>query len=147
MSIDTLLSSEEIADGLARDLVRRIQQMRKEMDLKVDAFVDIDIVAPTAEAASSVQSRKEYISGEVRARELMVRESDAARGHGQLVRDWSIGQDAFSIGLTRHKEHPISRRPTHHPHTRQASSIRWSQTQSLTSPLQRERSIKSMFLS
>ena len=117
VSIDTMLSSEEIADGLARDLVRRIQQMRKEMDLKVNAFVDIDIVAPTTETSSSVESRKEYISGEVRARKLIVRESDAARGHGQLVRDWSIGHDAFSIGLTSHKEHSISRRPTHHPHT------------------------------
>ena len=116
--IDTTLSPDEIADGLARDLVRRIQQMRKEMDLKVDAFVDVDMVASTAEAASSVKSRRDYILGEVRARQLVVRQSDGAKGRGELVRDWTIADDTFSIGISRHEKRSTSSRPSHHRHAR-----------------------------
>jgi isoleucyl-tRNA synthetase len=99
--IDTTLSSEETADGLARDLVRRIQQMRKEMDLKVDAFIDVHLAVPTDETASSVRSREDYILGEVRAKKLIIEHLDPVKARGQLVRDWPIGDETFSIGLTR----------------------------------------------
>jgi isoleucyl-tRNA synthetase len=116
--IDTTLSPDEIVDGLARDLVRRIQQMRKEMDLKVDAFIDVNVVASTSEAASSVKSRQDYILGEVRAKELRVQQSDDAKARGELVKDWSIGHDMFSIGLdTYEKPSERPRRSSHHPRT------------------------------
>ncbi len=111
--IDTTLSPDEIADGLARDLVRRIQQMRKEMDLKVDAYVDVSLVASTTEAASSLESRRDYILGEVRAKKLTVQQSDGAKVSGELVREWSIGDDIFSIGLSAHKKRP---KPSHASH-------------------------------
>jgi isoleucyl-tRNA synthetase len=112
--IDTTLSSDEIADGLARDLVRRIQQMRKEMDMKVDAFVDVEIVASTTEAVSSVKSRQEYIRGEVRAKKLKAEQSDSKKALGELVREWSIGDHAFSIGLSRLPEPPAPHRARGH---------------------------------
>jgi len=99
--VDTTLTPEEEADGLARDLVRRIQQMRKEMDLKVDAFIDVHIVTPTVEIASSVRSRRDYLTAEVRARNLTIEHLKKIRAMGELVRDWSIGEDPFSIGLNR----------------------------------------------
>jgi isoleucyl-tRNA synthetase len=113
VSIDTTLSPDEIADGLARDLVRRIQQMRKEMDLRVDDFVNVDVVASADETVSSVKSRHDYILGEVRARTLVVEQSDPAKAHGELVKEWSIGDDVFSIGLRRHQK-----RATSHPRQR-----------------------------
>ena len=119
--VDTTLSSDEIADGLTRDLVRRIQQMRKEMDLKVDAFIHVQIVASTIEAASSVKSRQDYILGEVRAKKLVVQHLDPVRARGQLVREWPIGDDFFSIGVTRHMK---SRRPNRLRQRPRAKSIR-----------------------
>ena len=83
--IDTTLSADEVSDGLARDLVRRIQQMRKEMDLKVDAFVDVDISASTVEAVSSMQGRKGYIAGEVRAKRLMIHQTDPRKDMGNSL--------------------------------------------------------------
>jgi len=120
--VDTALSPEETADGLARDLVRRIQQMRKEMDLKVDAFIDVHIVASAAETASSVRSRKEYILGEVRAKKLTIEHLDVAKAHGQLVRDWSIGDESFSIGVTRRSGPREVGRPS--PRQRKARRMR-----------------------
>lgn len=102
--VDTTLSADELADGLARDLVRRIQQMRKEMDLEVDAFVDVQVSASMPEAASAVKSRRDYIRGEVRAKELVIEHRQPAKAHGQLVREWSIGDDEFSIGLSKQKQ-------------------------------------------
>jgi isoleucyl-tRNA synthetase len=118
VSIDTTLSPDEVADGLARDLVRRIQQMRKEMDLKVDDFVNVNVVASTDETAASVKSRHDYILGEVRARTLVVQQSDPAKAHGELVKEWPIGDDAFSIGLRRHQKRTKSRRRQRHSGTR-----------------------------
>jgi len=108
--VDTTLSAGELADGLARDLVRRIQQMRKEMDLKVDAFVDVQVSASMPEAASAVKSRRDYIRGEVRAKELVIEHRQPAKAHGQLVREWSIGDDEFSIGLSKQKQSRASNR-------------------------------------
>jgi isoleucyl-tRNA synthetase len=118
VSIDTTLSPDEIADGLARDLVRRIQQMRKEMDLRVDDFVDVRVVAPTDETSSSVKGRHDYILGEVRAQTLVVQQSDSAKAHGELVREWSIGDDVFSIGLRRHEKRHTSHRRSRHSRIR-----------------------------
>jgi isoleucyl-tRNA synthetase len=122
--IDTTLSPDEIADGLARDLVRRIQQMRKEMDLKVDAFVDVDVIASATDAASSVKSREEYILGEVRAKKLIAQRSDSVKARGELVREWSIGDDVFSIGLSRHGKHSTSHRPIRHSRIRKRRKSR-----------------------
>jgi isoleucyl-tRNA synthetase len=124
VSIDTTLSSDEIADGLARDLVRRIQQMRKEMDMKVDAFIDVEIVASTTDAASSVKNRKEYILGEVRAKKLKAQQSDSKKARGELVREWSIGDDTFSIGLRRHGGRPTPHRPSRHSRVRKRRGSR-----------------------
>jgi isoleucyl-tRNA synthetase len=101
VSIDTTLSEEESADGLARDLVRRIQQMRKEMDLKVDEFIDVHLLASTPESAATVNSRREYILEEVRAKTLTIAHGERTRPRGTLVRDWPIGDDVFSIGLAK----------------------------------------------
>jgi isoleucyl-tRNA synthetase len=118
VSIDTTLSPDEIADGLARDLVRRIQQMRKEMDLRVDDFVDVRVVAPTDETSSSVKGRHDYILGEVRAQTLVVQLAESAKARGELVREWSIGDDVFSIGLRRHEKRPTSHRRSRHSRIR-----------------------------
>jgi len=92
--------------------------MRKEMDLRVDDFVDVDVVASADETASSVKSRHDYILGEVRADTLEVRQSDSAKALGKLVREWSIGDDVFSIGLTIHEKRHTSHRPARHSRVR-----------------------------
>jgi isoleucyl-tRNA synthetase len=62
--LDLKLSKSELAEGLARDAVRRMQQMRKEMDLKVDSFVHAYVVAPSDKSASLLKSKRDYIAGE-----------------------------------------------------------------------------------
>jgi hypothetical protein len=56
-----------------------------------------------------LESRREYIIGEVRAKELAIQHLDQVKARGKLVRDWSIGDDILSIGLTTRRGHSHTR--------------------------------------
>ncbi len=97
--LDLKLSRSELAEGLARDAVRRMQQMRKEMDLKVDSYVHAYITAPTKKAASFLQSKKKYIAGEVRAKKLTITTKKAQVNAPYYTKTWRINQDTYEFGL------------------------------------------------
>ncbi|MET1124860.1 MAG: isoleucine--tRNA ligase [Archaeoglobaceae archaeon] len=83
---------EELArEAYAREIVRRIQEMRKELDLNVEEFirsyVEID--------ARLVEGWEEYIKRETRSVELKFGE---ARGY---VREWDIEGMKVRIGIER----------------------------------------------
>ncbi len=98
VAVDTRLSIEEVADGLARDIVRRVQAMRKELDLPMNARVKVEIKAPE-EMIELIKSRLEYISGEVRASEVIV--DSRIKPTGDLVRKWEIQGSVYEIGVKR----------------------------------------------
>ncbi len=95
--IDTRLSREEIADGLARDIIRRIQVMRKELDLPLDAKIKAYIASPP-EYRELIESRKEYIAGETRAEELVITDDpgslEKVKGYR---REWDINGETYVI--------------------------------------------------
>ena len=95
--IDTRLSREEIADGLARDIIRRIQVMRKELDLPLDAKIKAYIASPP-EYKELIESRKEYIAEETRAEELVITDDpvslEKVKGYR---REWDINGETYVI--------------------------------------------------
>ncbi len=97
--VDTRLSEREIAEGLARDIVRRVQFMRKQLGLMVDEYVDVEIYVPE-DHRRLVLSQLDYIRGEVRARRLDLATSPS-EVRGELVRDWVIGGAEYRIGVRR----------------------------------------------
>ncbi len=97
--LDLKLSRSEVAEGLARDAVRRMQQMRKEMDLKVDSYVHAYIAAPTRKAASLLQSKKRYIAGEVRAKKLTISTKTAQVNAPYYTKTWRINDGTYEFGL------------------------------------------------
>jgi isoleucyl-tRNA synthetase len=97
--LDLKLSRSEVAEGLARDAVRRMQQMRKEMDLKVDSYVHAYIAAPTRKAVSLLQSKKKYIAGEVRVKKLTITTKKAQVNAPYYTKTWSINQETYEFGL------------------------------------------------
>lgn len=95
--IDTRIGPEELAEGLARDILRRIQFMRKLMNLPVDSFIEVTLYAPT-EVRELLSSRASYIAGEARARDLkIVMEEDEVEG--DLVREWEVQGFRVKIGV------------------------------------------------
>lgn len=99
IAIDVRLSEEEIAEGLARDIVRRIQVMRKMMNLDLNAWIKTTILAPRDKVALIEKMRK-YIMNETRSVELTVKQNDdkleELKGFKQV---WEIGDEEYIIGV------------------------------------------------
>ena len=100
VAVDARLSEEEIAEGLARDLVRRVQFMRKLMGLDITEFVRTVIAAPR-DVIKLVESRRSYIASETRSSELLILEEGSAVECRGLSRDWEIDDRRFTICVER----------------------------------------------
>ena len=99
--VDITLTPELEAEGYAREIIRRIQDMRKELDLslqdQIRAMVDIES-KPILDLA---MQRKEHIAGEVRAADLQM--GLGLELKGSLVKDWDIEGVCVRIGIERSK--------------------------------------------
>jgi len=73
VSLDTCLTNELIEEGVAREVVRQIQDMRKEADYSITDRIDLDIVGQVPD------SWVPYIAGETLAVIGAVAEPDAER--------------------------------------------------------------------
>ena len=69
MVIDFDVTPEIEAEGYARELIRRIQQMRKDMKLNVEQFIDIRVSAEDY-LVKLFGTWKDFIAGEVRAKSI-----------------------------------------------------------------------------
>ena len=96
--LDKTISEEEVAEGLARDVVRRIQFMRKELDLPIDAYIEVFVSVPDEKTLSYIESMKSYIVNETRAKVFEVG-VDIELEDTFYLRDWDISGDKFRIGI------------------------------------------------
>ena len=97
--LDLKLSKSELAEGLARDAVRRMQQMRKEMDLKVDSYVHAYILAPSTNAANLLKGKRAYIAAEVRAKQLTIATKKVHTDTPYYAKAWQINAETYEFGL------------------------------------------------
>lgn len=93
--INKEISKEEEEEGIIRDLVRRIQFMRKELSLNVNDYINLTIKAPE-ERASIIKKWINYIKEETRAKEITIGEAK-----GEVVRDWEIEDETYTIGVSK----------------------------------------------
>ena len=70
--VDVTRTSDLLAESLAKDVVRRAQLMRKEMNLNVEEYVDLLLKAQNQDTTKALSSMKGYIATEVRAKKLIV---------------------------------------------------------------------------
>jgi len=96
--LDREVTEEELSVGLARDIVRRIQFMRKELDLPIDAYIDVVIKVPDQESLSMLMRNLDYISNETRARKILV-DVDVEAGGEYYVKEWEVMGDTYVIGV------------------------------------------------
>ncbi|MDM7934197.1 MAG: DUF5915 domain-containing protein, partial [Methanothrix sp.] len=97
--VDLTMTEDLEAEGYAREIIRRIQEMRKQLDLRVEDRVMAVVDIESKPILDLVQRRKEHIASEVRAQQL-----DLGLGldvRGKLVRDWEIEEVCVRIGLER----------------------------------------------
>ncbi|GGM58242.1 isoleucyl-tRNA synthetase [Halarchaeum rubridurum] len=68
--VDTELDDDLEAEGYAREVVRRAQELRKDLDLDMEAEVRLDVLVFDDRVAELVSEREDLIAEEVRAREF-----------------------------------------------------------------------------
>lgn len=94
--INKEISKEEEEEGIVRDLIRRIQFMRKIMSLNVNDYIKISIEVPDAERAEIIRKWSNYIQEETRAKEIVIGEAK-----GDIVQEWEIEDEVYKIGISK----------------------------------------------
>ena len=95
MYIDFEMTAEIEAEGYARELIRRIQQMRKDMKLDVEQYVNCEVRADQ-ELTSLLEKWIEHISSETRSKSLVFTDSPG----GDDVKEWDVQGKILTIGIS-----------------------------------------------
>jgi Isoleucyl-tRNA synthetase (EC 6.1.1.5) len=96
VAVDTRITVEEEAEGYAREVVRRVQHMRKELRLNIEDRIEIwvwgddDIVRAT-------KLFEDYVRNETRAVKVYYEKP----GEKVYVKDWDVEDKIVSIGIRR----------------------------------------------
>ncbi len=95
--VDASLDREIESEGYSRELVRRIQEMRKEMDLDVEERIEVVVDFADERVEELAMERREFVAEEVRAEELRTGSVDDVdyREH------WTLEDADVEIGVSR----------------------------------------------
>jgi isoleucyl-tRNA synthetase len=96
VALDTELNDDLIAEGLAREFINRIQNMRKDAGFEVTDKIKIKFNG-SDQIISAVNSFKEYISNETLAENIISVKSF----NGSIKQDWDIGEYQCSIQIVK----------------------------------------------
>jgi len=92
--LDTTLTPMLEAEGLAREIIRRIQSMRKELNLNVEDRIRTEIALDKLKI-TSLQDWMDYIKEETRSKTV----SFVDKPTGALLKKWMIDELAVDIGI------------------------------------------------
>ncbi len=92
--LDTNLTEELLEEGFVREIVSKIQTMRKEADFEVMDRIKVAYQAE-AKAAAIFEKNKDVIAGEVLADEIAVGTT------GEHSKEWNINGEKVTLAVTR----------------------------------------------
>jgi isoleucyl-tRNA synthetase len=90
--IDTELTPEILSEAMSRELIRRVQDMRKDLDLDVETNIEIFVECDT-DFKQLIETFIEFISHEVRAKKFQF-----GTKTGDYTKCWTIEQ--FEVTIT-----------------------------------------------
>jgi len=101
--VDTTLSPDLEAEGYAREIIRRFQEMRRQLDLRVEDFVRATACIPDERICRMVaETWKKGIMDEIRAVSLDFSCDQSPAGKdADLVRDWDVEGVSMTLSLSR----------------------------------------------
>lgn len=94
VAIDAELTDDLIAEGLAREFVNRIQNMRKDSGYDVTDRIKIKF-SGDQELVNAINTFKDYVSNETLAEQIL----KVDNFNGSIKQDWKIGDHKCSIQL------------------------------------------------
>ena len=90
--VDTTPTDDVVVTGVARDLVRRSQEMRSELGLRLEENVSMKVETSSKTVQQALNEFRDYISSEVRVDSFGTETPD-------IVREWNIENDKVVISM------------------------------------------------
>ncbi|MFB6175547.1 MAG: class I tRNA ligase family protein, partial [Halobaculum sp.] len=97
--VNTELTEDVESEGYARDVTRRVQEMRKELDLEVDEEIVLAVDVADERVAGFVDDHREYVAEETRAAEFVTDGSSDA--DFDLTKEWDVEGVTVTISVAR----------------------------------------------
>jgi len=98
--VDLTIPADLVREGFVRDVIRRLQEMRKRLDLPVDAFADTFISVADPERLGWLEDERDLLMEEVRAKTLLLLRLDQAKPGATLEETWQVGDHELHMGLS-----------------------------------------------
>ena len=106
--VDLTIPDDLVREGFVRDVIRRLQEMRKRLDLPVDAFVEVFIALTDPEKLSWLEDEKDTLLEEVRARTVMILRKDEATPKATLIEDWQLQTNHLQMGMSQEQKEQLT---------------------------------------
>ncbi len=94
--LDTQITDEIKSEGFSKELIRRIQEMRKEMNLKVDEHI-ITKVKMSDNLYDILEGKNDYIASETRSETLDFVSEELTEGY---IVEWNAEGESFTISIS-----------------------------------------------
>ena len=97
--VNTNITPEIKQEAMARELIRRVQDMRKDMDLDVEANIDVT-VETSQEFKDLIVPKSEFISHEIRAKSLIISDTEqCSEDSDAYTKKWDIEGENVIISI------------------------------------------------
>jgi isoleucyl-tRNA synthetase len=99
--VDVTRTKELEAEGLVRDVIRRVQVMRKELDLKVEQSVDVLLFFSDDDSVELSKMFEKHLANEIRADSLEMKGPSAKPKWKDYsyVKEWEIDDLKLKVGM------------------------------------------------
>jgi isoleucyl-tRNA synthetase len=100
--VDVSRTKELEAEGLIRDVTRRVQVMRKELDLKVEQNIELVVQLSESESVELAKLQEDYLKTETRAVTLKLVSPKAKPKWKAMkyVKEWEVDDLTLKVGMT-----------------------------------------------
>ena len=97
--VDLTIPDELAQEGFVREMVRRLQELRKRLDLRVDAFVEAYIMIPDAQKLDWLEDNREYLMEEVRVKTLHLLRPGEPKPKASMEEQWVLDGQSYQMGI------------------------------------------------
>jgi isoleucyl-tRNA synthetase len=107
--VDVTLTPDLEAEGYAREIIRRIQEMRKQLDLRVEDYISAGVVIPDERVSQLISEFwREGIRDDVRAESLVLSTGgpEGVPGTWDLEQEWDVEGVTMVIGISQLPDQP-----------------------------------------
>ena len=95
--VDCRLNDKIIEEGYTKEIIRRVQDMRKELELNLEELVNINIYSNNKKILESIKNQEDLIKREVRSKNCTYQQILSKYNNVLLKKNWKIESELFDI--------------------------------------------------